>query len=613
MPRRRKMTDEELLARIESGERDDVEFKAARAAAPSNALATVSAFANTGGGYIVMGVSEADGALKITGVEKVDKVQREFNSLLRDWQKVSTVLPTELTYHDIEGKTLLCFYIPEASRTDKPVYLDKDVDGAYIRKGAESCRCTQDELFNFIRNNGAVSYDAMPIDIDPESFFDAGDLRWYRAQLESERPYADSDIADMEFLETWGFLVESEGRLMPTRAAVFLLGKQSIILQHLPRMVVDLQWHKCHAHEHSIGDEWTSRVIVEANLVKSWKAILDFIDKHVDTPYEIDEETLQRIGNSRRYVSFREAAVNLLIHQDYGKADGDPVIRVFKDGIDFYNPGNAFASREDLVGNVERKHRNPRIVTAFERIGLSDQRGGGLKKIFQDWREFGYFPPEIENNKGDMTFRLSLSTERLLDEDRIAEGAVSVQARLAAFIRRKGQMDIVDLRALTGMSDAMALEVADALVDLGIARRTLGASPVFHLAEQAAVRGRKRGSAKARAVGSVSSRIGSSTSGSHVDGGSATGQSADRDSALDEFSEVQLAILKGADGPRSRSDLMKLANYSNRVYFMRRHLQPLIEGDLIEMTYPGNAKSPNQAYTLTQKGHDVRSRLLDSS
>ena len=226
---------------------------------------------------------------------------------------------------------------------------------------------------NFICHNGAVSYDAMPIDIAPESFFDAGDLRWYRARLESERPYADSDIGDMEFLETWGFLVQSEGRLLPTRAAVFILAKQSVILQHLPRMVVDLEWHNCQAREHSIGDEWTSRVIVEANLVKSWKAILDFIGKHIDTPYEIDEETLQRVGNSRRYVSFREAAVNLLIHQDYGKADGDPVIRVFKDGVDFYNPGNAFASREDLVGNVERKHRNPRIVTAFERIGLSDQ------------------------------------------------------------------------------------------------------------------------------------------------------------------------------------------------------------------------------------------------
>ena len=607
------MTDEELLERLESVEWDDIEFKAAKTAAPKSALATVSAFANTGGGHIVMGVSEVDDALKITGVEKVDKVQREFTSLLRDQKKISLAFSVDPTVHHIDGKTMICFYIPEARRGDKPVYLDGDIAKTYIRRGAENCRCTRTELSEFVRNDGGPSYDSQVIDIDPESFFDAGDLRWYRARLESKRTYADADIDDMEFLKTWGFLVEKDGRFMPTRAAVFILGKQSIILQHLPRMVVDLQWHNCKASEHTIGDEWTDREIVETNLVRSWKAILNFIDKHVETPYEVDAKTLHRIDNERRNVSFREAAVNLLIHQDYGKANRDPVIRVFKDGIDFYNPGNAFASREDLVGQVEREHRNPKIVTAFERIGLSDQRGGGLKKIFEDWREFRYFPPEIENDKGDMTFRLRLSTEKLLDDERHRQATPTVQTRLAAFIRRKGKMDIVDLRALTGMPDAIALEAADALVDLGIAKRTAGGSPVFHLVEQNDVLGGKRGSATARAVGSATGRIGSSASDSHVDVGSATDQSDGGGSALGEFSEVQLAILKGADVPCSRSDLMKLANYSNRVYFVQRHLNPLMEGGFIEMTHPGKVNSPNQAYTLTHKGRGVRSRLLDSS
>ena len=294
------MTDEEILKRLESVELDDIEFKAAKTAAPKSALATVSAFANTGGGHIVMGVSEVDDALKITGVEKVDKVQREFTSLLRDQKKISLAFSVEPTVHHIDGKTLICFYIPEAQRGDKPVYLDGDIAKTYVRRGAENCRCTRTELSEFIRNDGGPSYDA-------------------------------------------------------------------------------------------------------------------------------------------------------------------------------------HASREDLVGQVEREHRNPRIVTAFERIGLSDQRGGGLKKIFEDWREFRYFPPEIENNKGDMTFRLRLSTERLLDDERYRQATPTVQTRLAAFIRRKGKMDIVDLRALTGFPDIIALEAADALVDLGIARRTAGASPVFHL------------------------------------------------------------------------------------------------------------------------------------
>ena len=57
---------------------------------------------------------------------------------------------------------------------------------------------------------------------------------------------------------------------------------------------------------------------------------------------------------------------------------------------------------------------------------------------------------------------------------------------------------------------------------------------------------------------------------------------------------------------------MKLSNYSNRSHFAKFQLNLLIDGGFIKMTNP-KTNSPNQAYTLTQKGHGVRSRLLDSS
>ena len=360
-------------------------------------------------------------------------------------------------------------------------------------------------------------------------------------------------------------------------------------------MVVDLRG-TIDASDHSIGDEWTP----EANLVGRRTS-----STSIDTPYEIDRRRCRELATRAGTLFPRSGGQSA--HSPSGKADGDPVIRVFKDGIDFYNPGNAFASREDLVGNAERKHRNPRIVTAFERIGLSDQRGGGLKKIFQDWREFGYFPPEIENNKGDMTFRLKLSMEKLLDEDQIDEGAVSVQARLDS---TQGADGHGGFEGPNGNARPHCAGGGRCSCRSEANRGCLSGVPS---GEQAAIPGRKRGSATDRAVGKASGRIASSASGSHIDVGSATSESAVRDSALDKFTEVQLAILKGADVSRSRSELMELANYSNRVYFGRRHLYPLIEGGFIKMTYPVTVNSPKQAYILTQKGQDIRLRLLDSS
>jgi len=50
------MTKDELLARLQSIEWSDIEFKEAAKDAPKNALSTVSAFANTAGGHLVFGV-----------------------------------------------------------------------------------------------------------------------------------------------------------------------------------------------------------------------------------------------------------------------------------------------------------------------------------------------------------------------------------------------------------------------------------------------------------------------------------------------------------------------------------------------------------------------------
>ena len=62
------MTRDELLARLQSIEWSDIEFKEATWAVPKDALSTVSAFANTEGGHLVFGVRQANGAFTVAGV-----------------------------------------------------------------------------------------------------------------------------------------------------------------------------------------------------------------------------------------------------------------------------------------------------------------------------------------------------------------------------------------------------------------------------------------------------------------------------------------------------------------------------------------------------------------
>ena len=61
--------------------------------------------------------------------------------------------------------------------------------------------------------------------------------------------------------------------------------------------------------------------------------------------------------------------------------------------------------------------RNPAIVAAFRRIGLSEQAGTGVRAIFRGWQRLGYVPPVINNDKARKTFELLLLREQLFSEE----------------------------------------------------------------------------------------------------------------------------------------------------------------------------------------------------
>ena len=114
------MNQDELLARLNGFEWNDFECKRAQRGVPEDAYRTVSAFANTGGGWLVFGVSERDGQLEVTGVEEPDKVQNDFLAVLRSGQKLNRSVAVDAHRVEVEGKHVFAFHVPEAARADKP-------------------------------------------------------------------------------------------------------------------------------------------------------------------------------------------------------------------------------------------------------------------------------------------------------------------------------------------------------------------------------------------------------------------------------------------------------------------------------------------------------------
>jgi len=235
------MDRQELIDRLKGFEWDEVEFKEALNACPKSAYETVSAFANTSGGWLVFGVKEQDGEFELIGVKKVNKVETEFFSTLHQPNKISCQLDVELTLVKDNSAVALVFFIPEARRDDKPVYLNGNIKSSYIRRGSGDHKCTEDEIKTFLREASVKTYDTELIDIDYKSCFDKDTIHWYRNTWQIRNPDKLEAASNTEFLQHFGLLKDTGEKILPTRAALLLFGKESTIMQTSPRPIIDFR------------------------------------------------------------------------------------------------------------------------------------------------------------------------------------------------------------------------------------------------------------------------------------------------------------------------------------------------------------------------------------
>ena len=628
------MNREELVDRLNRPEWSDAEFKTARAAVPRRAYEPVSASPNAGGGTIVFGVGERDGEIEVVGVDQVDRVQNEFLSTIRSRQKVNRHIEVDADLIEVDGKTLLAFAISESPRSQKPVYLDGNPRRTFIRRGGCNERCLGSELERFLRDAAEDRYDSRVLDdFEAHEFFDVVSVRWYRSIFFDRNPGRDQSLTDVEFLREWGFIVECGDRLAPTRAAVLIFGRPRYLRQILPRPVIDCQFINA-SLEWSADRRWDDRVVVEENLLQAWMILSERYARHAERPFSLDMQTMRRNDHPADYVSFREAVINQLIHQDYGDHGRTAFIRFYGDRTVFWNPGDAAASTDELLDPSAKEVRNPAIVAAFRRIGLSEQAGTGVRAIFRNWRSLGHVPPVVQNDKARGAFELALVRDELLNEEqrlfqaRLGASLDESQASLLALAWRNGRLTVTDAKAVTSRAGPEAREILNSLVVQGLLRPP-ETGEIYLLADH--LRGSEPGEGAGRGVGSAAgagssygdgygagsgSGAGSSdgsgdgggpsaekvVSGRGSDDGDQVGLDMRTDQVLVRLTARQRAIVDACDVPRSLSDLMERAGVSHRFHYRTMHLKPLLEAGVIRMTNPENPRAANQKYVLTEAG-----------
>lgn len=226
------MTKEELVARLRDIEWDDFEVKAAKSDLPKNVWETVSAFSNTSGGWIVLGVKQSGKSFEIQGVDNIEKLEQDFLGTLRSGKFNQTIFASSKRY-DIDGCNLLAFHIPEADM--KPVYFGNPVN-SFIRMGSGDQRATEGEIRGMFRNQSFGNKTEETIMDTGIEMLNLDTLRSYRFALGQTQNLLElREVDDVEFCEKVN--ITNQGQL--TYAGLLMFGKAPYVLRYVPTFCID--------------------------------------------------------------------------------------------------------------------------------------------------------------------------------------------------------------------------------------------------------------------------------------------------------------------------------------------------------------------------------------
>ena len=182
-------------------------------------------------------------------------------------------------------------------------------------------------------------------------------------------------------------------------------------------------------------------------------------------------------------VVVREALLNAVAHRDYSARGSAVQVRIYDDALEIESPGTlpGYVTVETL--RESQYSRNERIMDALHRLGLVEEAGQGIDRMFDEMEHALLDPPDFEEREASFIVRLR-GTTLFTAEDRLwaaqfASLNLGPDAKMAlVYVRRNGSIRNEALRNLRNLDREASRNVLQDLVTKGLLQRigTRGAS-----------------------------------------------------------------------------------------------------------------------------------------
>lgn len=394
----------DILRLMEEGEGFQLEMKACGSSLPSSVWETYSAFANSRGGVILLGITERKShsgqeRFEVTGVADANKVVTDFFNMLNNPQKVScnVLVDSDVRIVEVYGKDVVYISVPEANYRDKPVYVNNNLQsGSYKRLFEGDRHLSKSELTLLIRDS-SDDIDSQIIECYGMQDIDNETLRKYRLSFLHKNPqHAYESLCDKDFLiKMGGYAVDRKKSLEGlTMAGLLMFGKGQSIHEVFPSFRVD----------------YLDRIDIQPGDDLKWNDRLTDDGRWEDNLYNFLLLTLRKllftlpsegriVDGSRKdggelYDAVREAMVNSLTYCDY-KEGGVLRIDRMTDKIVMRNPGTLRIPPQRIYEGDYTRARNATIQKLLRMVGFGDNIGSGFQKIMKAWENLRYEAPDI--------------------------------------------------------------------------------------------------------------------------------------------------------------------------------------------------------------------------
>lgn len=406
---------DQLLA---NGERVTLECKRARKDVPHSLWETYSAFANTDGGIILLGVDEdlkekdISKRFNIIGVEDAAKIRTDIWNTLNSREKVSSCLlrDEDINTLSYDGKDVVVIHVPRADYEMRPIYINNNLmRGTYRRRHEGDYHCPEPIIRMMLRDACDDGNDRMFLEHYTMDDIDVPTLEAYRNMFRvANLEHVWNGLDHKEFLkQLGGYTVDrASGKEGLTMAGLLMFGKGLPVRERFDNLRMDYIDKSNLVGDQRYSDRLTYDGTWENNLFNFLRLVLPRLTRDLPRPFKMNG--IVREDDTPQKKAVREAFTNMIIHADMMIGSGLLRVEKYDDRFVLTNPGLLKLPLEQIYAGGESKARNQRMQHMLRMIGYGENLGSGFPLILNAWHERHWLKPQLIEQPELMQVKLEL-------------------------------------------------------------------------------------------------------------------------------------------------------------------------------------------------------------